>query len=115
MAVIFASVILVGAITRRFTMAGGATLTVMILLFGTISYGYFYIYPEPTKRLTASMCLLLASPLLAWVGGIRRLRRRKPWQRGLISAAAVLLGVAGAVALAQLGAEPQNSAGGYVP
>lgn len=115
MSAVLAGVLLIALISRRFTLAGGGTLAVTIVLFGTIIYGYFYIYPEPSRRLTGAMCLLLASPLLAWVGGIRRLRRRKAWQRGLVSAAAVLLGVAGAVALAQFGAETQNSTGAYVP
>ena len=101
LAVVLAAVLLVGAITRRFTFAGGGTLAASFVLLGTIAYGWFYIYPEPGPRLSWAIVLLLVSPLLAWAGSLRALRRRNAWQRGLVSVFAVFLGVAGAVALAE--------------
>jgi hypothetical protein len=116
LAVLMAAVLLAGGITRRFTFAGGGTLAASFVLLGTMAYGWFYIYPEPGARLSWALVLLLVSPLLAWAGSLRALRRRTAWQRGMVSVFAVFLGVAGAVALAESSAvERSPSADGYVP
>lgn len=116
LAVLMAAVVVAGAITRRFTFAGGGTLATSLVLLGTIAYGWFYIYPEPGARWSWAIVLLLVSPLLAWAGSLRALRRRNAWQRGLVSVFAVFLGVAGAVAVAELSPNPASSSGdGSVP
>lgn len=113
---IMGAVLVAGAITRRFTFAGGGTLAASLVLLGTLAYGWFYIYPEPGARLSWAMVLLLLSPLFAWAGSLRVLRRRNAWQRGLVSLFAVFLGVAGAVALAETSpAEKSSSSDGNVP
>ena len=116
LAVLMMAVLLAGAITRRFTFAGGGTLAASLVLLGTLAYGWFYIYPDPGARLSWAIVLLLISPLLAWAGSLRALRRRTAWQRGLVSVFAVFLGVAGAVALAESSpAQTTSPADGYVP
>lgn len=77
-------------------------LAITIALFGTMLYGYFYIYPDPTPRLTAAMATVLASPILAWSAWLPWLRRRSPWLRGALGAASAALGVAAAVALVEM-------------
>lgn len=114
MTVLLVGVLVIATITRHFTLAGGATLAITIVLFGTMTYGYFYIYPEPTRRLTTAMGLVAASPLLALLGWLPVLRRR-PWQRGVLVAGAVFLAIVVAVALVALTPAPQNSGGESVP
>jgi drug/metabolite transporter (DMT)-like permease len=90
----------VAALTHGFKLAGGGTLAVSLILFGTFLYAYFYL-PEPTPRMLAAMPLLVSSPALAWLAWLPRVRHRPAWQRGLLALAAVLLAIAAAVVLVE--------------
>lgn len=111
MAVILGAVIVMAAMTRAFSLAGGGTLAVAIVLFGTIVYARFYMYPEPTPRLTAAMAIVLIAPLFAWVAWLPGLRNRKTWQRVLIGLLAVLIAAAASAAVAGLGADRSPPSG----
>ena len=91
---------IIAAITPRFKLAGGGTLAVTVIVFGTFLYAYFYV-AEPTPRLLAAMPILTGSPALAWLAWLPCVRCRPAWQRGVVALAAVLLAVAGAVALVE--------------
>jgi hypothetical protein len=91
---------IVAAITPRFRLAGGGTLAVTLILFGTFLYAYFYVF-EPSPRLLAAMPILAGSPVLAWLAWLPGIRRRAAWQRGVIAIVAVLIAIAGAVALVE--------------
>ena len=102
LAAILAACAVVSAITPRFRLAGGGTLAAALALFGTMLYGYYYIYPDPTPRLIAAMALVPAAPLLAWAAWLPGLRSRTPWIRGAAAVILVVLGVGAAIALAEL-------------
>ena len=100
-AVILAASAVVAAITPRFSLAGGGTLATTLVLFGTMLYGYYYIYPDPTPRLITAMAIVLIAPMLAGIGWLPTLRRRASWARVSFAVALVLLGVAAAVFVAE--------------
>lgn len=110
LAVILAASAAVAAVTSRFSLAGGGTLATTLVLFGTMLYGYYYIYPDPTPRLITAMAIVLVAPMLAWIGWLPPLRRGPSWVRASFAVALVLLGVAAAVVVAE-SASRQPAAG----
>ncbi len=74
-------------------MAGGAA----VLLVGLMFTGHFNHFSDVPP---VCFFLVAGAPLLAWVGQLGPLRRRRPWQRLTAEALAVLLPVAVALALA---------------
>lgn len=115
LAAILAACAVVCALAPRFRLAGGGTLAATLALFGTLLYGYYYIYPDPTPRLIGAVALVLAAPLLAWAAWLPVLHRRTGWLRGAVAVILVVLGVGAAVGLAELGNRQPASSETDVP
>jgi hypothetical protein len=109
LAVVMGATVVVAAISPQFSLAGGGALAVMLVVWGTMVYGYHYIYPEPGWHMTSAMGIVLAAPALAGVIRLPSLRRRSAWVRGMAGTAAVLVAVAAGVVLANVDGRSTSS------
>ena len=69
-----------GACSRRISFSRGFAQTIVLILQVVLVHGYFYTDDELTGRQQAWIALLLASPLLAYVGEMAVFRRRPGWR-----------------------------------
>jgi hypothetical protein len=106
LAVELAATCVIAAWAKQFSLAGGGTTAVTLVVLGTVLYGYHYIYPEPGGRMVGGLAVVLAAPALGSVIALPRVRRLAPWARTVVGAGAVALAVATGVLVAGVGRHP---------
>ena len=103
----------VSLVRRNITYSRGPVLTLSFSLVALLACAYFYAYPDLPGTSVAYGAVLIFSPLLAWCGEIRGIRRRGPLLRFFVRILPVLLvvGTVAAVAVHEYVAGQTNGAG----